>query len=215
MYLVVFRFLFCSVSVGEIQLCVGLEFFVVSFLNFVYLFWYGPSMSKRHEQIVYRTEHAHTHELKNNRQIPLLCRWAMFYCFRVPTHHRGSISSRILLLKPWILRWFVSFDHNTIFLSNWNTTGKVSSSSPKRLASQRFLITATYLKKNNHELTRKCWKQEFRNPTLRTSHLNLACRLVWITRPMPSITTRSTWLTIMASASDRVILLFKKIIINK
>lgn len=48
-----------------------------------------------------------------------------------------------------------------------------------------------------------------RNLTFRTSHLNFAWRLVWITRPMPSITTRSTWLLIMASANDRVILLEK------
>ena len=31
-----------------------------------------------------------------------------------------------------------------LFLSNWNTTGKVSSFSPKRLANQRFFITATW-----------------------------------------------------------------------
>ena len=51
--------------------------------------------------------------------------------------------------------------------------------------------------------------------TLSTSHWNLAFRLVWMTRPMPSMTTKSTWLDIMASARDRVILLSSKIRTNQ
>lgn len=46
--------------------------------------------------------------------------------------------------------------------------------------------------------------------TLRTSQLNLACRLVWMTRPIPSSTTKSTPFEIKASASERVILLDNK-----
>ena len=44
-----------------------------------------------------------------------------------------------------------------------------------------------------------------RSITLRTSQLNFAFRLVWITRPIPSITIRSTPLEIRASAKDLVI----------
>ena len=50
-------------------------------------------------------------------------------------------------------------------------------------------------------------KEEGGVRTLRTSQLNLACRLVWITRPIPSSTTRSTPFETIASDNERVILL--------
>lgn len=42
----------------------------------------------------------------------------------------------------------------------------------------------------------------FRTATLRQSHRNLAYKLVWMTRPMPSRTIRSTCISIIVSTRD-------------